>query len=81
MPTKHYRGVTLKHDHHMSKPETESERRDGLVADLEELGLLAAVDVVGDNTAGRLVEGTAQFGKTAQMTMVRLELQTWDRGM
>ena len=54
-----------------------------MVADLEVLGPLAAADAAeeGNTAAGRLVGGMVPFGKTAQMTMVRLELQTWDRGM
>ena len=51
------------------------------MADPGAVGLSVAVDSVGGSTAGRLEVGTAQFGKTAQMTMVRLVLQKWGLGM
>jgi hypothetical protein len=75
------REVSLKHDRHTSMPEIESEKRGGLEVGPAEVAPVAAVDVVEGSTAGRLVEDTAQFGKTAQMRLVRLELQMWDRGM
>ena len=74
-----YREASPKHGRRRSMPETALERRDEL-----EVGPGAAdpVAAAGEgNTAGRLEEDTAQFGKTAQMTMVRLVLQKWGLGM